>query len=125
MNANTFIRAGLRTAKDREIIEIYLDVSGNENIEQSVTVKIEPECRRAERLPFAQATGVCDVDECALAAILEQAILPDARDQNVGEAVIVVVADCDAHAVHFNVQSRRARDVGESAVSVVVIELES
>ena len=46
------------------------------------------------------------------------------RDQDVGEAVIVVVADGDAHAIHvWDVESSSVRDIAESAVAIVAVEL--
>src|ERR1051325_1847495 len=49
-------------------------------------------------------------------------ILADASDQNVGKAVIVVISHGNAHAVEFHIESGVRRDVGESAVPVVVVE---
>ena len=63
-----------------------------------------------------------DVDEMALAGVLEQAVLADAGDENVGEAVVVVIADGHAHAVHFDIKPGAARDVREGAVAIVAIE---
>jgi hypothetical protein len=56
------------------------------------------------------------------AAFAEEAILADAGDEQIGEAVVVVIADGNAHAVHFDVESRGFRHVGEAAVAIVVIE---
>ena len=64
------------------------------------------------------------VDERALAGVPEQPVLADTRDEEVGEAVVVEVADGDAHPVHLDVEPRRARDVGERAVAVVAVELQ-
>src|SRR5579859_25576 len=49
-------------------------------------------------------------------------ILTDASDQNVGEAVVVVILNGNAHAVEFHIEPSACRDVGESAVPVVVVE---
>ena len=70
----------------------------------------------------AEAARLRDVDERALAGVAEQPVLADAGDEEVGKAVVVVVADGDAHAVHLDVEARRARHVGERAVAVVAIE---
>ena len=63
-----------------------------------------------------------DVDERALAGVAEQAVLPDAGDEQVGEAVVVEVADGDAHAVHLDVEPGAAGHVGEGAVAVVAVQ---
>ena len=60
----------------------------------------------------------------ALAGVLEQTVLADAGDQNVGKAVVVVISDRDAHAVHFDVEPGAAGHVGECAVAIVAIELQ-
>ena len=43
------------------------------------------------------------------AVVLEQPVLPDRGDQNIREAIVVVIADGHAHAVHLHRQVRRAR----------------
>ena len=63
-----------------------------------------------------------DVGECAFAGVAKEAVLADAGDENVRKAVVVVIADGDAHAVHFNVETGAMGDVGESAVAIVAIE---
>ncbi len=72
------------------------------------------------RPPRPLARG--DVDEGAFAGVVEQAVLADAGDENVGKAVVVVVADGDAHAVHFEVEASALGDVGEGSVAIVAIE---
>ncbi len=42
----------------------------------------------------------------------------------IGEAVVVVIADGDAHAVQLDIESCGFGDVGESAVAIVAIELQ-
>ena len=72
------------------------------------------------RLP--KTAGIRYIDESSLAGVVKQAVLSDAGDQNVGEPVVVVVADGHAHAIHFDVESGARGHVGESAVAVVAIE---
>ena len=60
-----------------------------------------------------------------LPVLQKQAILPDASDENVGKSVVVVIADGDAHAVKFDVEAGGAGNVGESAVAIVFVELQS
>ncbi len=61
------------------------------------------------------------VYKCPFAGVLKQAILAHARDQNVGIAVIVIVAHGDAHPVHFDVETRLPSDVSKSAIAVVAV----
>ena len=43
-------------------------------------------------------------------------------DEDIVEAVVVVIADGNAHAKHFNGEASFLRDVSECAVVIVVIE---
>ena len=47
---------------------------------------------------------------------------PTQVTRDVGKAVVVEVADGDAHAVELDVEAGGARDVGERAVAVVAVE---
>ena len=100
-----------------------LHVIADEQIEQAVAVVIEPQRGAAEGLPPAQAGLVGDVHEGALAGVVEQPSLAHRGDVEVGKTVVVVVADGDTHAVHFDVEPGLPRDIGEGAVAVVAVEL--
>src|SRR5262249_11546512 len=101
-----------------------LDVVADEKIQQSVTVVVEPQRRRAECLPLAQAARNSDVGECALARILEQAVLANAGYEDVRETIVVVVTDSGSHAIHFDIEPSLAGNVGESPIAIISIELE-
>ena len=62
------------------------------------------------------------VAKLAAAFVVEQAVAFERGDVDVVAAVVVVVGDGHAHAVHFDVEAAAARDVGERAVVVVAIE---
>ena len=66
--------------------------------------------------------GCGDVAEFAVAFVVEQAVAFERGDVDVVAAVVIVVADGDAHAVHLDVEAAAARDVGEGAVAIVAIE---
>ena len=99
-----------------------LHVVADEQIEQAVAIEVQPHRRRAEGHASVQTAGFRRVHERALAGVAEQPVLADAGDKHVGEAVVVEVADGDAHAVQLDVEACGARDVGERAVPVVAIE---
>ena len=111
-------------AAEHVVLRRPLHVVADEEIEQAVAVEVEPQRRRAERRAAAEAARLRDVDERALAGIAEQPVLADAGDEEVGKAVVVEVADGDAHPVHLHVEAGGARDVGERAVAVVAIQRE-
>ena len=60
----------------------------------------------------------------AFAGVLKQTVLAHGGDQNIGEAVIVVIGDSHAHAVHLHRQAGLAGDIRKCSVAVVAIELE-
>ena len=62
-----------------------------------------------KRRASGEAARPGDVDERALAGVAEQPVLPDARDEDVGIAVVVEVADGDAHPVELDVEAGAAR----------------
>ena len=51
--------------------------------------------------------------------------LADGGNEDVVEAIVVVVADGDAESEERNVEAGLARHVGEGAVVIVVVELQS
>ena len=55
---------------------------------------------------------------------MEQPVLAHACDQNVGKSIVVIIADSNTHAVHFHIKSGAGGNIGEAAVSVVVIKPE-
>ena len=81
-----------------------LHIVADEQVEQTVAIEIEPQGRRAEALPAAEPARLRDIDKMALAGILEEPVLADAGDENIGEAVVVVIADGHSHAVHLDVE---------------------
>ncbi len=102
-----------------------LHVVADKKIEQPIAIVVEPQCGSAESLSFSQPAAVGHIDKRAFAGIAEQAVLSHARDQDVREAVVVVVADRHAHAVHFDIEPRARSHIGEGAIAVVVIEPKS
>jgi len=49
-------------------------------------------------------------------------VLADAGNENVGKAIVVVVAHGDAHAIHLDIKTGGACDIGEGAVAIVAVE---
>ena len=110
-------------AAEHVVLGRPLDVVADEQIEQAVAIEVEPQRRRAERRSRPpRPLALRDVDERALAGIAEQPVLADAGDEEIGKAVVVAVADGDAHPVHLDVEAGGARHVGERAVAVVAVE---
>ena len=74
---------------------------------------------------MAKAAGDGDVDERSLSAIFEKTVLTDARDEDVGKAVVVVITHRDAHPVHLYIKARFMGHVGKGAVTVVAVKPKS
>jgi hypothetical protein len=55
---------------------------------------------------------------------VEEMALADGGYKNIVEAVVIVISDCDSKSEKRNVEARLLRDVGESSVAVIVIELQ-
>ena len=112
------------------VIHIPFHVVGNEQIRQAVVVVIHPYCRDRPHLlalphTAANAGFGGNVGESSVAIIVIKDVLPVARNEEIGVAVIVVVADRDAHAVVARASAGKARGfrhVRETAVFVLAIE---
>ena len=111
-------------AAEHVVLRRPLHVVADKEIEQAIAVVVEPQRGRAESFALPQSAGVGHIDERAFAGVAEQAVLSDAGDQNVREAVVVVIANRDAHAVHFDIETGAGRHVGECAIAIVVIEVQ-
>ena len=68
--------------------------------------------------------GLGYIGESSVAVVVEEMALADGSNKDVVEAVVVVIADRDAHAEERDVQSGFARHVREGAVAIVVVELQ-
>src|SRR6202044_3425231 len=85
----------VETAEDI-VVRRPLHVVADEKIEQSIAIVVEPESGGAETLALAETRSVRDIHERSLAGVAEESILSDAGDQDVGKAVVVVVAAGDS-----------------------------
>ena len=101
-----------------------LHVVGDDQVELAVAVVIHPRRAGAELVRAPHARGLGDVGECPVAVVVEQVALPKRRDEDVVEAIVVVIADRRAHAEQRDGQSRLRGHIGERAVAIVVIELQ-
>src|SRR5580700_9265843 len=109
-------------AAEHVVLRRPLDVIANKKIKQAVAVVVEPESGRAKRQTFSQSAGAGYIHKSSFSCIVEQPVLSHACDQDVRKAVVVIVANGYAHAVHFNVQSSMGGNVGKAAISVVVVK---
>jgi hypothetical protein len=99
-----------------------LDVVADEEIEVAVAIEVDPHRRRAERHAAIKAARFGGVREGALAGVPKETVLTDAGDEDVGEAVVVEIADGHAHPIQLDVEASSAGDVGKRPVPVIAIE---
>src|SRR5258708_11508080 len=65
------------------------------------------------------------MNESSLAGVAKKTALPHAGDENVGETVVIIIADGNSHSIELNVEDCAARHVGKRAVAVVAVEPQS
>jgi hypothetical protein len=108
-------------AADGRIVTIEVDVSGDEEIEASITVVITPGCTRG---PVAErhACLLSNICEGAVMVVVIEAILAVVGHENIRPAIIVVVGHSDAETPSIIGDARLGGYVGERAVVVVVKE---
>ena len=109
-------------AAENVVLRRPLHVIADEQVEQAIAIVVEPQRGGAEALALAESAGIGHVHECSLAGVMEQAVLTDAGDEDVREAIVVVIADRDAHAIQFDIEAGAGGHVRESAVVVVAIK---
>ncbi len=64
-----------------------------------------------------------DVGEGAVAIIVQEHVVSPESDEEIGEAVVIVIAGADALAPSGERDTGFLGDVGESAVAIIVIEV--
>ena len=90
----------------------------------AVAVVIHPSGAGAEFVRPPKPGLLRHIRKRSIAIVVEQVILPQRRDENIVVAVIVEIADRNAHAVHFHGESGLPRYISKSSVVIVVIQRE-
>ncbi len=100
-----------------------LHIVSDDQIEFAVLVVVNPSSAGAEFFHAAETRLLRHISKCSVAVVVKQPALSVRSDENIVVAVVVVVADGYADAVHFNVETGFVRNVSKSAVVIVVIKL--
>ncbi len=83
-------------------------------------MKVHPE---PKRVACAAEAGLrSDIGECAVAIVAVEAVLAEVSDEEIFEAVVVVVAHADADGPSGIDEASLVCDIGEGAVAIVVVE---
>src|SRR5579863_9929612 len=85
-------------AADFAVLGVPEHVAGDEEVEMAVVIVIEEARRTAPASGFDARFGGY-VGEGAVAIIVVEDIFSVVRDVEVGEAIVIVISDSDAHAV--------------------------
>ena len=123
IHAAILTRAGWNATLSGEngMVDIEVHVTGDEEIEEAVTVEISPGWSGG---PAAESYAgfFGNVGEGAVVIIVVEAILAEVSDVDVGPTVVVVIGDGDAEAPTLVGDARFSGDIGEGAVVIVVEE---
>src|SRR4029077_11352314 len=94
-----------------------------DQIEAAVFIVIDPGGAGAQFAVAAEPGLLRDVGEGAVAIVVKKPAPAERGYEEIVEAVVVVIADGYAHAVHFYVEAGFASHIGERAIVIVVVEL--
>src|SRR5258708_37391331 len=65
------------------------------------------------------------MNESSLAGVAKKTALAHAPKEDVGETVVIIIADGNSHSIELDVEACAARHVGKRAVAVVAVEPQS
>ena len=113
----------IRTVEGTEqvVLNAPFDIVRHVEVEVPVLVVIEPRATRAETRVM-DTGSLCNINEGAIAAVLEKSVGFKGADIDIGITVIVVIGDSYTHAVERCSEACGFGDIGEGAVLVVAVE---
>src|SRR5947209_3427035 len=85
-----------------------LHIVGDHEIEFAVAIVIDPGGAGRKLVRSPESRGLGDVGESAVAIVVEEMVLADGGNENVVEAVVVIIADGDAQSEEGNAEARLA-----------------
>ena len=122
LHVNSVILTGLAGTEYWKVFQADIDVVGDEKVSPTIRVIITKSRAGSPPLIASQAGLLGHVSECAVAIISVQHNSVKAGDQQIGPAIIVVIADGDPHCPTGIPHASLLCDIGERAVVVVVIK---
>src|SRR5439155_8595542 len=118
-NHNAFVEARAGFGNGRGL-QVEIDVVGDEEIEAAVAIVVDESAAGVPALAGAGDAGFfADVGKGAVAVVVVEDVFPEVRDEEIVEAVVIVIADADALSPAGMKQASFGGDVGESAVAIV------
>src|SRR5207249_2329263 len=102
-----------------------LHVIRNHQIELAVAIVINPGCAGGKFVRSPETRRFRDIGECTVPVVMKQMTLAQPTDEEVVEAIVVVISDRNSQSEHRNCQACFAGYIREGTVVVVVIKLQS
>jgi len=100
-----------------------VDVIADEQVQLSVVIVIDPGGAGAPAIwPAARASFGGGLPESAVALVPEEMVSSHRGDEEIHQAVVVVIARGNAHAVETEVQARPGSDVFEPTLTLIMIQ---
>ena len=116
---HAFIEARARF-RHRRGRQVHIDIVGDEEIELAIAVVVHEGAAGIPALAIAGDAGFfADVRKSAVAVVVKENVFAEVSDEQVFEAVVVVVANADALSPTGVGQASFRRDVGESAIAII------
>src|SRR5215470_9701304 len=100
-----------------------LDIVRDYQVEFAITVVVDPGSAGREFIRSPHAGDLRHIGEGAISIVVEEMALAEAGNEKIVEAVVIVVANCYAEAVHRYREAGFAGYVRERAVVVIVVQL--
>src|SRR5215831_3012519 len=102
-------------------------VIDHKKIKPAVVVVVEPASADGPHLPAihlraGEASLYRDVGECAIAIIVKELVAGHFGEEDVGPSVVVVIPDCDSHAIASAGDAGVLGHVSKSSVMVIAIQ---
>src|SRR5260370_1487130 len=101
-----------------------LHVIGNDQIKLAVAIVIHPSGAGGEFVRAPKSRRLCYIREGAIAVVVKKMALPERGDEEIVEAVVVVIGDGDTESEHWNRESGFTSYVCKRPIVIVVIELQ-
>ena len=100
---------------------VVFDIVCDDQIEPAIAVEVEETCRSSPEQAF-QAGGAADVAEFPFAEIFEQSQFAELGDADVGEAVVIHIADGDTGAEARHVETGTGAYVAKGSIRLLMIQ---
>ena len=122
LDVNAVVLAGFAGAEDREIVETDVHVVGNEQVGPTIAVIVTERGTHGPAFVERQTGLLGDVSEGAVSVVAVEHNPVETGDQQIGPAVVIVVADRDAIGPTGIAHSGFIRDISERSVVIIVEE---